>query len=163
MVYRYEDSGLDNIYLENGFTIHETPYGQGVSIEDTPGLHKAIGLWLISLPKPLDGAELRFLRLEMDATQRNLAAFLGTTEQTLRLWEKNRRKALPGSADRLLRALYSECVGGDGSVRCMVNRLSQLDQIERAEARLRETDHGWEVDVSKTVPSTARAELTELA
>src|ERR1700730_18566168 len=104
VAYRYEDSGLYNIYLENGFTIHETPYGQGVSIEDTAGLHKAIGLWLVSLPKPLNGAELRFIRLEMEITQRNLAAFLGTSEQTLRLWEKNRRKALPGPADRLLRA-----------------------------------------------------------
>jgi putative transcriptional regulator len=145
MAYRYEDSGLDNIYLENGFTIHETPYGQGVSIEDTAGLHKTIGLWLVSLPKPLNGAELRFLRLEMDTTQRRLAAVLGTTEQTLRLWERHRRKAVPGPADRLLRALYSEYVGGGGSVRSVVNRLSQLDQIESAEARLCETDHGWEV------------------
>jgi DNA-binding transcriptional regulator YiaG len=145
MAYHYEDSGLDNIYLENGFTIHETPYGQGVSIEDTAGLHKAIGLWVVSLPKPLNGAELRFLRIEMDMTQRHLATVLGTTEQTLRLWEKNRKKALPGPADRFLRALYSEYAGGDGSIRRMVDRLAQLDQIERAEARLCETDHGWEV------------------
>jgi putative transcriptional regulator len=145
MAYHYKDSGLENIYLENGFTIHNTPYGKGVSIEDTEGLHKAIGLWLISLPKPLNGAELRFVRLEMETTQRNLAGILGTTEQTLRLWEKQRRKALPGPADRLLRALYSEYIGGDGSVRRMVDRLAQLDQVTHAEAHLRETDHGWEL------------------
>jgi len=149
MAYRYEDSGLDNIYLDNGYTIHETPYGQGVSIEDTAGLHKAIGLWLVSLPKPLNGAELRFLRLELEMTQRHLAATLGTTEQSLRLWEKNRKKRLGGPADRLLRALYSEYVGGDGSIRRMVDRLAQLDQIERAEARLCETDNGWEVNLTE--------------
>lgn len=145
MAYHYRDSGLENIYLENGYTIHQTAYGEGVSIEDTEGLHKAIGQWLVSLPKPLNGAELRFLRLEMEKTQRNLAAFLGTTEQTLRLWEKHRTKAIPGPADRLLRALYSEYVGGDGSVRRMVDRLAQLDQMERVEAHMRETAHGWEL------------------
>jgi putative transcriptional regulator len=145
MAYHYQDSGLENIYLENGFTIHDTPYGKGVSIEDTEGLHKVIGRWLISLPKPLNGAELRFVRLEMETTQRNLAGILGTTEQTLRLWEKQRGKAIPGPADRLLRALYSEYIGGDGSVRQMVDRLAQLDQVTHAEAHLCETDHGWQL------------------
>ena len=89
MVYHYVESGLDNVYLTNGFTVHKTAYGEGVSIQDTEGLHKAIGQWLISVPKPLTGAELRFLRIEMDIIQKNLAAILGTTEQTLRLWEKS--------------------------------------------------------------------------
>lgn len=145
MAYHYVESGLDNIYLENGYTIHKTPYGEGISIADTEGLHKAIGRWLISLPKPLTGRELRFLRLEMETTQRNLAAILGTTEQTLRLWEKNRNRPMPGSADRLLRALYSEYTGGDGSVRRMVDRLAELDQIEKATACLRETQDGWQI------------------
>jgi putative transcriptional regulator len=154
MAYHYEESGLDNIYLENGYAYHKTPYGQGVSIEDTAGLHKAIGLWLVSLPKPLNGAELRFLRRELEMTQRRLAAVLGTTEQSLRLWEKNRKKGIGGPADRFLRALYSEYVGGDGSIRAMVDRLAQLDQIERAEARLSwgrppETDNGWEVNLTE--------------
>jgi DNA-binding transcriptional regulator YiaG len=69
-----------------------TPYREGISIKDTEGLHKAIGKWLISLPKPLNGAELRFLRLEMDTTQRHRAGIVGATEQTLRLWEKPRKK-----------------------------------------------------------------------
>jgi len=143
MAYHYQESGLDNIYLENGFTIHDTPYGEGVSIHKTDELHKAIGEWLISVPKPLDGSELRFLRLEMEMTQRDLAAILGTSEQTLRLWERYKKKAMPGPADRLLRALYREYIGGDGSVRKMVDRLANLNQVERVKAHLRETKHGW--------------------
>ena len=146
MAHHYHDSGLDNVFLENGYTVHQTPYGEGLSIQDTAGLHKVIGRWLIELPKPLDGAELRFLRMEMELTQRDLAGILGTTEQTLRLWEKHRHKAMNGSADRLLRALYSEFIGGDGSVRAMVDRLAHLDQLGATEARLRETDHGWQID-----------------
>ena len=57
MAYHYKESGLDNVYLENGFTIHKTPYGEGVSIQDTAGLHKAIGVWLVEAPKPV-GASL---------------------------------------------------------------------------------------------------------
>lgn len=145
MTYHYTESGLDNVYLEDGYTIHETPYGEGVSIHDTPGLHMVIGEWMIKLPKPVNGAELRFLRLEMEMTQRDLASILGTTEQSLRLWEKKRNKAMPTSPDRLLRAVYSEFIGGDGSVRDMVNRLAELNQVDKVEAYFNPTDRGWQV------------------
>lgn len=142
-MYQYKESGLDNVYLENGYRIHKTAYGEGISIQNTEGLHKAIGRWLVSLPKPLNGAELRFIRLEMDTTQRDLAGILGATEQTLRLWEKHRQKSMPGPADRLLRTLYSEYIGGDGSVRRALERLAAFDQLERAEACFQETNHRW--------------------
>jgi putative transcriptional regulator len=143
-MHRYLESGLDNVYLENGYRVHRTPYGEGISIQDTEGLNKAIGRWLVSLPKPMTGAGLRFLRLEMEATQRDLAGILGTTEQTLRLWEKHRTKAMPGPADRLLRALYLEYAGKDESVRKMLERLAKLSQKEhQTKVRFRETSKGW--------------------
>jgi putative transcriptional regulator len=158
-MYQYRESGLDNIFLENGYRTHKTPYGEGISIQDTAGLNKAIGRWLISLPKPLNGAELRFLRLEMETTQRDLAGFIGTSEQALRIWEKKRNKALPnaagvpGSADRLLRAIYSEYIGGDGTVRRMVDRLAQLNQVEEVRMQFRETKKGWKPRSAPTMES----------
>ncbi len=150
-MYHYKESGLDNVYLENGFRVHKTPYGEGISIQNTEGLHKAIGRWLVSLPKPLNGAELRFLRVEMDTTQRDLAGILGTTEQSLRLWEKHRKKAMPGPADRLLRTLYSEYIGGDGHVRRMLERLCELDQLEHARGAFRETNKHWRPQAASAV------------
>jgi DNA-binding transcriptional regulator YiaG len=144
MAYHYTDSGLDNVFLENGYTVHKTPYGEGVSIQDTEGLHRAIGQCLVLTPKALTGAELRFLRLEMELTQRNLAAILGSEEQNVRRWEKARKKEIPGPADRLMRALYSEYIGGDGSVRKIVDRLARLDRAEPTAIRLKETDKGWQ-------------------
>lgn len=144
MAYHYTDSGLDNVWLENGYTIHPTPYGEGVSIQDTEGLNRAIGQWLIALPKPLNGAELRFIRLEMELTQRDLAGILGSEEQSVRRWEKARGKSINGPADRLLRALYGEFINGDGSVRHMVERLAHLNQVEIAQIRFCETDTGWQ-------------------
>jgi DNA-binding transcriptional regulator YiaG len=134
MSHHYTESGLDNIYLENGFHIHPTAYGKGVSIQDTEGLHKAIGKWLITQPKLLNGAELRFIRLEMESTQRDLAGIIGATEQTFRLWEKHRKKKIPGTADRLIRALYSEYMGGDGNIRRMLETLAELDQLSNTTA-----------------------------
>jgi transcriptional regulator with XRE-family HTH domain len=117
-----------------------------MTIQDTGGLHKAIGLWLVGQPVPLNGAELRFLRVEMELTQRDLAGILGAKEQTLRIWEKGRGKAIPGPVDRLLRAIYSEFATGDGSVRRLVDRLAHLDQRARSSARMRETPNGWQVE-----------------
>lgn len=143
MSYHYTQCGLDNVYLMNGFKLHQTKYGEGLSIENVEGLHRLIGGWLVDLPKPLNGAELRFLRIEMDLSQKHLAAILGAKEQTLRLWEKQRKKPVPGPADRLLRALYLEFTGGDGPVRTMVERLAELDQVEPAPMCAQETETGW--------------------
>lgn len=143
MSYHYTDSGLDNVYLENGYTIHQTPYGEGVSIENTKGLHQAIGEWLVSLPKPLNGAECRFLRLELGMTQRDLAGLLGLEEQAVRRWEKNRDGHFNGAADRLLRVLYVSYRDNDSEIRKLVERLNQLDQIEHADARFADPGDGW--------------------
>lgn len=146
MAYHYTESGLDNVYLENGFQIHETPYGKGVSIQDTEELHRTIAEWIVALPNKLNGAELRFLRTEMDLSQRNLAAIIGGEEQNVFRWEKARKKAIPGPADRLVRSLYVEYTGGDGSLRRMCERLSELDQIEAPVLHIRDTESGWKVD-----------------
>lgn len=143
MAYHYKESGLDNVYLENGYVIHQTPYGEGVSIHDTEGLHRLIGAQIIELPKKINGAEFRFLRLEMELSQRNIAAIIGSEEQTVRRWEKCRNKPVNGPADRLIRLLYGEYIGGNVKIRDAVDRLAELDQIEHSEIRLREDDSHW--------------------
>jgi putative transcriptional regulator len=130
MAYHYTESGLDNIYLIDGYTIHKTPYGEGVSIQNTDALHKAIGKWLIDQPHPFNGAELRFIRTEMELTQRVLAGLIGTEEQTLRLWEKSRKKFMPSTADRLLRAIYSEFLGNNIHIKRMLEKIAELNLIE---------------------------------
>ena len=155
MTYHYTGSGLDNIYLVNGYDFHETPYGKGVTIDNTESLHKAIGRWLIALPMPMNGAELRFLRLEMELTQKHLADIIGATEQTFRLWEKHRGKAIPGPADRLIRSLYAEYIGGDGSLRRMLERLAELEQLEHANACFEEKNRRWRDVTPSCVPNRA--------
>ncbi|TWP39194.1 transcriptional regulator, partial [Xylella fastidiosa subsp. fastidiosa] len=38
-MYHYTESGLGNVWLRNGFTVHKTPYGDGIAIDNLPSLH----------------------------------------------------------------------------------------------------------------------------
>ena len=128
----YTDCGLRNIWLKNGYRHRKTPYGPGTAIEDLPGLHRAIGLWIVRSRPRLTGAELRFLRKELDISQKRLAEILGVEEQTVSLWE--RRGKMPKMADRFARALYREHAEGNAKIQDIVERLAAKDKKER-EAR----------------------------
>jgi len=55
------------------------------------------------------------------------------------------RRREHGLAARLIRALYAEFSGGDGSVRAVVERLAGADRAAPSEAHLREEGEGWKV------------------
>lgn len=125
--YRYTECGLDGIYLRSGYTVHKTPYGEGVSVRNTEDLHKAIGLYLVEHRKALSGKEVRFLRNALDLTQSELAQLLGCDSQTVARWEKEQTE-MPPATDRLLRLLFLEDVAG---VRVKVkNMLETFDERE---------------------------------
>jgi len=144
----YTECGLRNIWLRNGYTIRETPYGEAVSIHDVEGLHRAIGLYLVDNKPRLNGAEIRFLRKELDLSQRDLADLLGVSEVTLRGWEKGRGR-IPKPAERLLRSLYREHVAGDGRIRELIERLAELNRdIHWRRIEFRETRGGWHAEAA---------------
>lgn len=68
-LYHYTECGLNNIYLINGYNFIETSRGTSISIKDIDGLHKVIGLFLMTSKKDLSGDEIRFLRHEMLMSQ----------------------------------------------------------------------------------------------
>lgn len=144
-MYHYKDSGLDNIYLVNGFEKHETAYGAGVAIDDIDGLHKAIGKWLATVPKPITGAELRFLRHELDLSQKKLGLMMGKSEQAIGRWERGSAKAIDPAADRLIRIFYVEHVEGNGSVRSLIEKLCLSDQLEHVRCQLEERNGRWRI------------------
>ncbi|ALR07692.1 DNA-binding transcriptional regulator [Xylella fastidiosa] len=105
-MYHYTESGLGNVWLRNGFTVHKTPYGDGIAIDNLPGLHRSLSLALALKPATLSGAEIRFMRKELELSQPEFAACLGTTRQTLAAWEEG-RAALPNAADKMIRVLIN--------------------------------------------------------
>jgi DNA-binding transcriptional regulator YiaG len=102
--YHYEASGLPNIYLLNGVTVKDTSYGPMTHIHNVHGLHRAIGLHIAEQPRPMTGAEFRFLRRQMGHTQETLAERMLVSPQTIANYEKSHTEF--GPAERLIRALY---------------------------------------------------------
>ncbi|GMR08114.1 MAG: hypothetical protein BMS9Abin26_1119 [Gammaproteobacteria bacterium] len=144
-LYHYTGCGLRNIYLRDGYKIRETAYGKTVSIEDLDGLHQAIACDLVHYKKKLSGTEFRFIRKELDMSQNRLAELVGTKEQTLSLWE--RKSNVPVWADRLVRKIYLEFMGGNETIIELVDRLNNLDRKEYEKKRTYiETDEGWHVE-----------------
>jgi len=140
-MYHYQECGLRNVWLANGYQEHNTPYGSGVSIEDVEGLHALIGGKLAKEKPCLTGAEFRFLRKELGLSQSRLAHWWGYDPQSVALWEKRGR--VPKIADRFIRAIYLEKTAGNPSITEIVERLADADKTEETRLTFEETPAGW--------------------
>lgn len=139
-MYHYTESGLQNVWLTNGYKMHRTEYGRGVAIQDVEKLHHAIGKALACQPR-LTGAELRFLRKEMGFSQSALAEFIGTSEQNVSLWE--RRGRIPKVSDRLVKLLYLEKINGNVKVQELIQRHLAMDQSRHGSMKFVERAGTW--------------------
>jgi len=143
--YHYTECGLNNIYLLNGYQFIETSRGQAVSIKDVDGLHKAIGLFLVTTKRDLTGEEIRFLRHEMLMSQCTLAHLLGMSEQAIRRWE-NGKVEMPKPSEALLRLLYREHVNDqNGRIAAVLKKIADLEEIlNDKEILFKDTAKGWQ-------------------
>ena len=127
--YHYIESGLDNIYLVNGFKITKTKSGdEEIFIHDIHGLHKAIGMTLISKRGLLSRKEIKFIRSTLDRSQTTLAKILGCSYQTILLWEKN-KGAISKTADHLLKVFFFAYLDVDSgkAIYDKINEITDLD------------------------------------
>lgn len=145
--YHYKACGLDDVYLLNGYELVETSYGKGVQIENIEALHGAIAMHLIMTQKPLKAKEFRFLRKQLNLTQKELGDLMKVDVQTVARYEKAESQ-IPGPTDFLLRMLCAmELMPGDRREKF----LEEIKNILSAEANnqnpiyLRETAQGWDV------------------
>lgn len=108
-MYQYNGCGLEGIFLKNGYTVKETPYGRAVAIQNVEGLHMAIALDIARQHAPMNGQQFRFLRKEQDLTQEEAAAMFRVDVQTIANWEKKEggKAAVPGPSDVAMRAYFS--------------------------------------------------------
>lgn len=150
--YHYTECGLDNIYLVNGFKLTKTKSGdEEIFIHDIHGLHKAIGMILISKRGLLSGKEIKFIRSMLDLSQTALAKILGCSYQTVLLWEKN-KGAIPKTADHLLRAFFLAYLDVERGreIYDKINEIADLDadsvEIEKPDKiELEEVSHVWRI------------------
>lgn len=143
--YHYTESGLDSIYLLDGFRIVDSDRGRSVIIQDIEGLHLAIGQWLTREKKKLSGKEFRFLRTELLMSQRALADLLHVDEQTIARWEKG-KTPIPAASDATLRLLYLEHVGGSEKISKLLRSIADIeDSMVRKIMMEREAHNAWEL------------------
>jgi DNA-binding transcriptional regulator YiaG len=143
-IYHYTECGLSNIYLLNGFHTIETPDGKAISIKDIEGLHKVIGLFLVTRKKDLSKDEIRFLRHELLMSQGALARLLGMNEQAVRRWE-NGKVSIPKPSESLLRLLYLEHVHDQhGKISSVLKQIANLEEdLHLSEIHFKDTNSGW--------------------
>ena len=141
-MYHYTECGLNKVWLRNGYTVHDTPYGKGVAITDADGLHEAIAMLLVNHKPRLSGGEFRFIRKELDLSQQALGDILGKDAQSVARWEKSGR--VPKMAERFLGALYREQVHGSAKIREIIERLNETDQRAYSKIEFEETKNGWQ-------------------
>jgi DNA-binding transcriptional regulator YiaG len=143
-MYHYRESGLDNVWLVNGYEKHRTPEGPAVSFKDIDLLHQTIARALIAKSARLTAQEFRFLRTELDLSQKALGDIIGASEQAIARWERG-VTVVPLAEDRLLRALYREHAEGSARIRELVKHLGALDEREHQRLKLRHSRQAWKV------------------
>lgn len=143
--YHYSECGLSNVYLANGFNTIETSLGKATSINDVDGLHRAIGMLIVSTRKNLSGEEIRFLRHEMLMSQKILSGLLGVSEQEIRRWENGKIK-IPKPSESLLRLLYREHTSDkSGKIASILKEISNLEgAIREIQLVFKDTKKGWQ-------------------
>lgn len=139
-MYHYIECGLSNVWLKNGYDVLEIDGEKAISISDVDTLHEAIGRSVASTSN-LNAEEIRFLRKELGLSQKRLADLLGSTEQTVSLWERGGR--MPKVYDRLIRLLYLEKIDGNINVQAMIEKLIALDFQQDKKLVFSDTRMGW--------------------
>lgn len=149
-MYHYTESGLPNVYLVNGFTVETLDGEEYTSIDDMNGLHKTIANAIIDSPKPLTHQEFRFLRIEMNVSQKTLGTRFGVTEQTIARYEKG-ESSIPRTTDVALRSLYMESQQKNNPVSYFLDLLADTEAQAAAQSiqlKLEEVDDHWSVAAS---------------
>lgn len=143
-MYHYIECGLPNVYLKNGFTIEQIGDEECTSIDDINGLHRAIAEIVVDSSHPLTHDEFKFLRVELNLSQKLLGARFGVTEQTIARYEKG--TTIPRTTDAALRALYMESLEKNNPVSYFLDLLSDAEAKEAATKILfEEIEMHWEV------------------
>ena len=142
-MFKFDDGGLRNVWLANGFETRKTPHGEATAIHDLEGLIHSICGALVRKPGHFTGAEFRYLRQHLRLSQVSLGRLLGVTEQSVALWEK--RSRIPLMADKHLRLLWTERHEGNEPIARAMMRLNDVERLLHQRIVLRSTPRkGWQ-------------------
>lgn len=156
-MYHYTECGLDNVWLENGYTVKKTAYGKATSVDDAIGLHQVLTIELTQKKGRVTGKELRFMRTVLGMSQEGLGKCVGATEQSVSLWERTGK--VPQYADSILRLLVSEKLNGNSKVTEVIERINTVERICNQLIVAREKKHKWTSSVVDKIENDERFAL----
>ena len=105
-LYRYIESGLDNVYLDN-VNIYRCKCGEYfASIPAIIELNSLIAIHLIKKKTFLKGQEIKYLRKNAGLNAKAFAEYIGIHKSTLSRWENN-KQTIDKSNDRMIRLFYA--------------------------------------------------------
>lgn len=145
-MYHYTLCGLSYIYLKNGYEITQEDGEEYISFHELKDLHRLIGKDIINQAKPMTGEQAKYLRVEMNCSQKQIGNLLGLDAQTVARWEKNTLAAVDRTVDTSLRALYAESIDEESKTGFFLRLLADTDEkntLEKLELELEEKQHHW--------------------
>ena len=143
MMIKFDDGGLRNVWLANGYETRTTPYGEATAIQDLDGLIHSICAALVRKGGHLTGAEFRYLRQHLRLSQASLGNLLGVSEQSVALWEK--RSRIPVLADKHLRLLWTERHEGNEIIARVMQRVNDVERLIHQRLIMKTTPRkGWQ-------------------
>lgn len=146
-MYHYSECGLSNVHLVNGFTVEVIDGEEYTSIDDMNGLHRTIAQAIVDCNRPLTHEEFKFLRIELNVSQKMLGTRFGVDEQTIARYEKGQTK-IPRTTDVALRTLYMESQEKNNPVSYFLDLLADTEAKAAAQdikLKLEEVGNHWEV------------------
>ncbi|MES1256684.1 MAG: helix-turn-helix domain-containing protein [Acidobacteriota bacterium] len=126
----YEESGLNNVQLENVPVWVCSNGHEEVTIPAMTQLHELIAHSIIRKPAPLDKEEIRFLRRRVDQTAREFAAHLGISAVHLSRME-NGPRVPPRSLDLLIRLVTASLIAARDKKPFPADLAPFVDQLEQ--------------------------------
>lgn len=148
-MHHYVECGLPNVWLSSGYETVQSPYGEGVSIRDIKGLHRCLGCALCDKPELLTGAEFRYLRRELDFSQKLMGELVGLGVRQIRNIERGAEVKEP--YNRLIRHMYMAGIDPRNSYIELFKRLRSLDieWHEKLTLSKANDDQGWSSNLGK--------------
>ena len=140
--FHYKMSGLDNVWLLNGFREEQTPYGRGIRVEDADGLNRVLAHAIVSDKASMNPKELRFVRKLMGLSQNGLSRLLGCSDQRIARWENGKTQIDP-TAERLTRMIVREWLGENCALMATLGELADMDEALHGGHRLERHSDGW--------------------
>lgn len=153
---RWDDMGLKDVWLANGYERVKTPYGSGLRFDDVEGLTRAVCLALARKPGKLTGVEFRYLRSAgMELSQASLGKLMGIDAQSIARWEKSGR--VPKWANRMIRLVFEAHADGNAAIRRVVNRINDVDRLIHQRIVLEQSPKGWQARAAEDAETAVAA------